>query len=147
MSGKTTSPIETQVTIINSENVLSLQDVSTIFSLFTVSLQLSLPLQYSHNFMSVHIVYTIFPLRKMPPQFSLRVQFPPQPVTLHNMLTVSQKTSASETAGAIVILISAFPFYFCRITYLQAFGTLHLECFRHEPGSDTEFQSLKKLFY
>ena len=147
--GITTSPIETKVKIINSENVLSLHDVSTIFSLFTVSLQLSLPPQYLHNFVSVHIFSIIFPLRKMPPQFSLHVQFSPQPLPLHNILTtffqrtISQKNICLRNSWGNCHFSFCLSVLFFRIAYSQAFGTLQLECFRYEPGSNTEFRNLK----
>jgi hypothetical protein len=40
--------------------------------------------------------------------------------------TISPKSSAPETAGAIAIFISAVPYAFCKIAYLQAFGNLQL---------------------
>jgi hypothetical protein len=78
-----------QVAIIYSENVLSLHDVS----LFILSLQLSLPPQYSHNFVSVHIVSIIFPLHTMPPQFSLRAQFSHK---LYPCTSCSQYTTSEQ---------------------------------------------------
>jgi hypothetical protein len=133
--------------------MFSLCTTSPVFSLFIVSLQLSLPPQYSHNFVSVHIVFIIFPLRKMPPQFSLLIPFSSQSLPLHKMLTIyfqrtiSQKNICLRNSWGNCHFHFRLSVLFCRVAYLQAFGTLQLEGFRYEPRSNTEFQNLKKLFY
>lgn len=124
-------------------NFLPVHNIPTTFSLSTILAQFCVRTYCLHNFPSTQKASTFFSPCTIFPTVFTPAQHAYSILSANNIpKNICLRNSWGNCHFHFRLSLS-----FCRIAYLQAFDTLQLEYFNYEPGSNTEFQNLKKLFY